>query len=629
MVAPTPFNLSKKQQEGIMKYYTACRDIFNQDSMGLRTHLEQVDKEYSRTNNKNSENVKAVEANKLGDKKRIQDVTIPIVQSQVESGVSYLSSVFLTGIPMISCVSNPQLIDVASQIDSIILENSLRGQWLRHFIMFFRDGLKYNIHAMECNWRRVKTYNPARAITTKDPKAVEQIWQGNAIKRLDMYNTFFDPRVMPAEIHTRGEFGGYVELMSRIDLKNFIASLPSEYTMNAKEAFESGYNEQYPYVIPEINPNALMRADPKRTFDWTSWVLNLDSQKIRYQNMYEVATWYARILPSDFDMMVPAKNTPQIWKFISVNGSVLIYAERQTNVHEWLPLLFGQPIEDGLWYQTLSFADNVIPFQDLTSSLWNSSLAAKRRSVYDRIFYDPLRIRESDINNSNPIARIPVRNSSYNKGVADAVHITPYDDRQSAGMVQEAQMLYEYANSLNGMNRPMQGLFQKGNKTVQEFDTTMGNANARMQFMALFVEAQIMTPLKEMIKLNILQYQPPAQIFNPSLQQMVEIDPAMLQQNAFAFQMSDGLTPNDKLISGDVLSTAMQVVGASPALMMEFDLVGMFTYWCKEKGSKWIDSFKRSQEQQQQFVSNQRQITDAQTEKQTEVQPSADNRPAQ
>lgn len=46
-------------------------------------------------------------------------------------------------------------------------------------------------------------------------------------------------------------------------------------------------------------------------------------------------------------MKVPAPNTPQVWKFVYVNHSVLIYAERQTNAHGYLPMLFGQ-LEDGL-----------------------------------------------------------------------------------------------------------------------------------------------------------------------------------------------------------------------------------------------------------------------------------------
>ena len=37
-----------------------------------------------------------------------------------------------------------------------------------------------------------------------------------------------------------------------------------------------------------------------------------------------------------------------------------------------------------LAYQTKGFADNVIPYQQISTSLWNSAMASKRRLVYDR-----------------------------------------------------------------------------------------------------------------------------------------------------------------------------------------------------------------------------------------------------
>jgi hypothetical protein len=58
--------------------------------------------------------------------------------------------------------------------------------------------------------------------------------------------------------------------------------------------------------------------------------------------------------------------------------------------------------EDGLWYQTKSLAENVAPIQDVTSSLINSVIAARRRAISDRGIYDPSRITEANINSTNP-----------------------------------------------------------------------------------------------------------------------------------------------------------------------------------------------------------------------------------
>jgi hypothetical protein len=162
---------------------------------------------------------------------------------------------------------------------------------------------------------------------------------------------------------------------------------------------------------------------------------------------------YARIIPSDFDLYVPQDNTPQVWKFIIINNQVLLYAERCTNAHDFLPIVFGQPLEDGLDFQTKSFAQNVLPFQDLASAAMNASIASKRKLVMDRMFYDPSRIREADINSDNPSAKIPVRPAAYGKPISEAVYPVPYRDELSASVVQK--LSYTLDSQIAQMDKTM------------------------------------------------------------------------------------------------------------------------------------------------------------------------------
>jgi len=58
---------------------------------------------------------------------------------------------------------------------------------------------------------------------------------------MDMYNTIFDPRVAPCDIYRKGEFAGYIELQSRVELKRYINSLFGKVSVvTAEKAFESG-----------------------------------------------------------------------------------------------------------------------------------------------------------------------------------------------------------------------------------------------------------------------------------------------------------------------------------------------------------------------------------------------------
>src|SRR3990172_26101 len=473
----TPMLLPRKAQDALIQYHHQCYNLQNQN-WNLRDYMRRQDLAYIRENDLSTEHNRAKIANKYGDKSRFQNVTVPVVMPMVEAAVTYQSSVFLTGHPIFGVVSNPSNMDAAIQMETVVEEQSIRGGWVRELMMAFRDGFKYNIMCLEVNWDRVVTaaLETDLAFSTTQASPKEVIWEGNCLRRRDMYNVIMDTRVPPTEMYWRGEFSGYTELMSRIQLKSFIQSLPDKMVDNIVPAFESGlgFTGQAAdityggYYVPQINPDAMVNPTRNST-NWMAWAgITGSDNKIQYKNVYEVTTIYAKILPSDFGLKVPAPNTPQVWKFIYVNHQVLIYAERQTNAHGYLPMLFGQPLEDGLDYQTKSLSANVEPIQDITSALWNSNIAARRRAISDRGIYDPSRITEAHINNENPAAKIPVRPAAYGKPVNEAYYPIPFRDDQAGIVMQDTQALLQMANVIAGQNQVRQGQFVKGNKTLHE-----------------------------------------------------------------------------------------------------------------------------------------------------------------
>lgn len=599
MASNTPMILPRKAQDGIVQYAKSCFQLMQTEN-NLRSNMRKIDLAYMREQDLSSTHSKAKAANAYGDKSKFQNITVPVILPQVEAAVTYQSSVFLTGTPIFGVTSSPAHIDEALQMETLIEDQSTRGGWVQQFMMFFRDGFKYNISGVEVNWDAYVTAaletNLAFSATQAKPKEI--VWEGNCIKRLDMYNTFWDMRVKPSEVYYKGEFAGYTEMMSRIELKSYMSRLPDKMVDNVKAAFESGLGSggYETYHVPDINPNSVVgNPDSKRGgFNWLSWAtLENAIGKIAYKDSYEVTTLYGKILPSDFGLRVPSANTPQIWKFVIVNGQVLIYAERQTNAHGYLPILLGQPLEDGLGYQTKSLAENAMGFQDLTSALWNSVIAARRRAISDRGIYDPSRIDSAQINSDNPSAKIPVRPAAYGKPVGDSYYPIPFRDDQSSTLMQETDQVLRMADKVSGQNPARQGQFVKGNKTQSEFNTVMGNANGRDQQIAMLYEAQVFTPLKEILKFNILQYQGGTSVYNRTTQQEVKIDPVALRKAAIEFKISDGLTPTDKLIDSDTLQVAMQVIGSSPQIGPAYNIGQLFSYLMKSKGAN-LTPFEKS-----------------------------------
>lgn len=609
MTAPnTPMYIPKTAQQGIIEFHKSAYTMLA-NNWNLREQMRNVDLAYIREQDWTIENRRAVIANRYGDATKFQNITVPVVMPQVESAVAYQASVFLTGDPIFETVAHPQFQPEAMQMNAILGDQSTRGGWTRQLQMFFRDGFKYNLSAIEVSWDSIVTaaLETDLSYSSTEAKPKNVVWSGNTIRRLDPYNTIMDTRCGVTDIPGKGEFAGYTELLSRVALKDYINKLPVKITENVVTAFESGYGSDMTgignagmqsYYMPLINPQAILQRNFRAGTDWMTWAgIANPSPDIQYKNVYELTTLYGRIIPSDFGLKVPASNTPQVWKFILVNNQVLIYAERQTNAHNLIPILFGQPLEDGLEYQTKSLANNALPFQQVSSALLNSSMAASRKAVFDRIIYDPSRIREGDINNPNPASKIPVKPSAYGKPVSEAFAAISFRDDQSPAIFQKIQQLQGLTDEVTGRNRAQRGLFTKGNRTKEEYVDVMQNASGRDQVISMLLEAQVFTPLKNILKLNILQYQGGTTLYSNQQQQPVVIDPILLRKAVMAFKVADGLDPSSKQMNGDAFAQAMQTIATNQQIGAGYNVAPLFTYLMQTQGAD-LKAFEKSAPQQ-------------------------------
>lgn len=608
MSSSTSVLLTPKAQSLFLEYYRSLQSLQNITRSESRARLEKTDRAYQREEDLTEANQDAKRANATGDADRMQNITVPVVMPQVEAAVSHQASVYLQDTPIFGVVAEPAFIEEALQLETVISENSLRGGWTRELTLFFRDGFKHNISYLEVDWGQVVTATIETVIekSLKEGVPKEVIWSGNRIKRLDPYNAFIDTRVDPAVAYKEGEFAGYTLFKSRIQLKVFIAELPDKIIANIKPAFESATTtltgsqaaSAMNYYVPSINPKVSGENYKTGGTNWMRWagLSSTRNTNINYKDSYELTVLYCKVLPAEFEQRVPNSNTPQIYKLIFVNHEHIIYCEKQTNAHGYLPILAGQPLEDGLAYQTKSLADNGIPFQQLTSAHMNAITASRRRAISDRVLYDPSRVTKAAINSSNPSAKIPVRPAAYGKNLQEAVYAFPYREDQQGASVQNIDMLLNMANKVAGQNVTSQGQHIKGNKTNDQFSEVMQNANDRDRLASMLYEFQVFTPMKLILKLNTLQYQGGTTVYNRDAKKVVEIDPVQLRKAVLEFKISDGLTSKARLMKSETFSVAMQVFGSSPEIAAGYNIAPLFSYFMKLQGAH-ISDFEKGQEQ--------------------------------
>lgn len=611
MAGDTPLRVSTYSQERLIKYMQSALNVQRQ-ATNYRAQLEEKDRIYQRELDWTEEHQRALLQNRMGNSLKMQNVVVPVVMPQVAAAHGYLVETFLSSYPIFPVVSGPEYMEIAQQVDAVVGESAVRFQYARHLSLAFNDALKYNIAALEVEWKVTKVYTVKNVVSTDVVLGtpVETEFEGNMLKRIDPYNLVADPRVCISEIHEKGDYVGYTELMTRIQLKNLFLELDNTLTMNADEAFNSSSGVSNPgatdiantsVYTPRVNPSALL--DPNfQGHNWLSWVglddKNTDKSAGR-SDMYEVTTLYCRIIPREFGINTGKQQgmngVPQIFKLIIVNQRVVIYVERKSNAHNFLPIIVAQGIEDGLNYQTKSFADNASPYQFLATSLYNSAIQSQRRKVYDRIIYDPSRINKADIERVDPVARIPIKQNAYGKPIGEAYDIAPYRDDGVPNILAMARDITEMADISTGQNRVQRGQFQKGNKTRKEFETVMDKSDMRPNAIALHIETAFLQPVKHILKLNILQYQPPLELYNYQLQTSVRVEPSKLRSLSWQFQIADGIMPVSKLLNPELYMQMLQYAAAVPTFGQQYDLLGMGIYSLKLQGASWVDAFKIQQ----------------------------------
>lgn len=544
------------------------------------------------------------------------NVVPPIVVSQVDSYVAYLADVFLTGSPLFPVVSPPSKRAQAEQLEAVMDDHANLGGYARQLLMLLRDGAKYNFGALEVDWDSISQFSVLNSFYTDGQKIENKPKKFTKLKRLNPRNTVWDWSLSPGDVAEHGDYAGFIEKLSRTKFQRLVQKWRAnkEYTYNIEKAFASGSSTLVAASAtftedPVISDYGQLSLEKNAEAQWDAWFDPSQKKKTvggKPGDNYEIFTLYARILPSDFGLGTGfAPKTPQIWKMVFCNNQFLIHAKRIISAYDYLPILFIQPLEDGLKYQTQSVAEGEIPFQKAAATLFNIRFAASRRAVSDRAIYDPEVIAPTDVNSPVPAPKIPARLSVLsNKKITDAYFPIPFDMRGTETTLQDANMIVQFSKDLHGVNGPRQGSFQKGNKSVREWDDTMGGSESRMRLPALTIEHQIFSPLRSIISLNILQYGEDGVVVSQSSGKELEVKIAELRAAHLTFKVADGFTPKAKLASTEAIATGMQMISNNPILQQQLapTVVPMFLHLMTLMGIKGMNEYNPADPANQQAM---------------------------
>jgi len=609
--------LSFQAQKAVLNFSQGVLTAHNQNTQ-MFDKMDAIDVSYARYKavaNTSEGGVDASRNQPCGNVFDSDDVTPPLVVSQVDSYTAYLADVFLSGYPLFPVVSNPSNKKYAEQLETLLDDHATLGGYVRQLLLFIRDGVKYNYSAIETEWDSIDQFAVVGDFENQEGRKVNRnVKSFTKIKRLNMRNVVRDPSVAVGDIAEQGDYAGYVEMISKTKLKTLLNKLTKQGKVYNADKAMAASGSAYT-TSPSFSAN--YREDPlisdyitspnigKNGVNWDAYFepqAKNTTRSASYGAMYEKFTLYARIMPADFGIGAPQKNTPQIWKFVIIGGSILICAERIISAYDYLPILFGQPLEDGMRDQTKSVAEGEIPFQKAAATLFNIRFASARRAVSDRALYDPGFISAKDVNSKGPAPKIPVRIGALStKKLTDVYHQLPFDNRGMENVIGDAQMIVNFSKELHGLNGPQQGQFQKGNKSVTEWSDTMAGSDNRLRLPALCLEHQVFSPLKSILALNIFQYGENTVVISQKTGDVVTIDLAELRKQVLAFRIADGSTPKSKLASVEAISGILTLISTSQILQQSYGqmLPAMVAHLAQLQGIRGLEEYDPNAKMQQ------------------------------
>lgn len=532
------------------------------------------------------------------------DIDVPLVASQVDTFVAYAAEIYLSGTPTFGIVTDPKNAKTGEYVEALIDKHATISKYTRELQLFFRDCGKYNVAGLIMEWDTIQHYQRTaeQEVVVNQKPSISSVEVGfNKMERVDPYNLIFDDSVLPGMVAAQGDFAGRVELKTLQQLRRLIAKLKRAdrgHLVNDAQVLSRPHPTDKSYQSsPQISRYITKRPGE---FDWYEWAMASKSKKheTNYGSKFEVTTIFGRLYTDDFDLKLDLANADDgkegIFKLIVVNGDTLLYIERMYTAFDHLPILIGQPKEDGLGLQTHTIAEDTLPMQQAASGLVNIRFEAGRRTIADRAIYDENMIDPIEVNNPSPSAKIPAKtNALAANSLQNAYYSIPYNDQSSRGLIGDALTMSDWTGDLAGFNRASRGSFTPGNRTVSEFSDIQSNADQRQRLPIIVLEHQVFAPLKQLILLNILRYASGEVVQAAASGSDLSVDVNTLTNTTLDFKVADGYQPKSKLANTDLLTAFMTQIGTNQVLAQSYGnaLPAMFAHLAQLGGLKGLDQY--------------------------------------
>jgi len=168
----------------------------------------------------------------------------PIIISQIETAVAVLADTFLSGYPLFGVVAPPERRQEIEQLETLIANYDKRGKWRASLLRYFRSLTKYGIAPAgiinRFGYDKVQSFGLPSGMSNDGNGAVVRNITPFILPDLrvpDLYNMTFDYRVSPNEVHLKGDYIAFAEMLPATALKAMLMAVAESDAQQAGQVF--------------------------------------------------------------------------------------------------------------------------------------------------------------------------------------------------------------------------------------------------------------------------------------------------------------------------------------------------------------------------------------------------------
>lgn len=508
-------------------------------------------------------------------------IIVPLTHAINSTIVTYLLQVFAGRRPIFPVQNNKdETAEIADLMEMVLQYNADHSRFLKHLHLFLNDTQTYGVGIFRVLWANQMGYR-TRFTTGPDgsqsiSRNMEKIYQGNLIESLDPFMFYPDPRVPMIDVSKKGEFCFWRSYTGRHTLKKLEAAgdyfhvdaggktLPQDTRTSGRARLAGG--ESTPGTAQQGSTDYLFGQEDQGTIEIIPKELGLGDSEI-----------------------------PEKWQFTILNRKQIVQALPFGADHDQHPVCVSEPYATGYGFGQPGMADLIGPIQDLVSWFVNSHVDNVRKALNDMFVVDPMRVEINDIKRPEAGKLIRLKMPILGQDMRAAIQQLQVTD-VTGNHVNDVKELIRIAQMLSAVNDNTMGIQQAGGrKTATEVRTALEAGASRLSALARIISAQSLVDLREIMCLNIQQYQDQDFWMNitgsDGMNNPVHVKPEMLVGD-FNFPVHDGTIPLDKIALLDVWKEIFVTTGQDPALAGLYDRGKMFEFLAELGGARNIESFK-------------------------------------